>query len=339
MEVITACFQEELNKSSKPAEWKTSKTKMIPKIAKPMAKDLRPIALTNVSYKLYMSLLKEKLEQYLERTEETLEIQAGFTKGGRIENNLLILQYCAESSFKMKKPLVVVSIDYSKAFDSIDRAKMVEVLMKYKVHPKLIDYVAAIYTGDKTAICLNSKTKVGIQITSGIRQGCTGSTSFFKLLTYIIAKEIESNKVGFRNHKFAWPILFFADDSLLLTNSIEEGTENLKTLIAVSKECGLEINKRKSNIIIFNMKEAPSSIESIDVKSIIKYRGVTVENKRNMYKKHALSMIEKAQKMANMTYSVIAKSCQQTVARENILEELGAALSAIWSKCDYINRK
>ena len=46
-----------------------------------MAKDLRPIALTNVSYKLYMSLLKEKLEQYLERTEETLEIQAGFTKG------------------------------------------------------------------------------------------------------------------------------------------------------------------------------------------------------------------------------------------------------------------
>ena len=177
--------------------------------------------------------------------------------------------------------------------------------MKYKVHPKLIDSVAAIYTGDKTAICLNSKTKVEIQITSGIRQGCTGSTSFFKLLTYIIAKEIESNKVGFRNHKFAWPILFFADDSLLLTNSIEEGTENLKTLIAVSKECGLEINKRKSNIIIFNMKEAPSSIESIDVKSTIKYLGVTVENKRNMYKKHALSMIEKAQKMANMTYSVI----------------------------------
>ena len=59
LEVITACFQEELNKCSKPAEWKTSKTKMIPKIAKPMAKDLRPIALTNVSYKLYMSLERE----------------------------------------------------------------------------------------------------------------------------------------------------------------------------------------------------------------------------------------------------------------------------------------
>ena len=105
--------------------------------------------------------------------------------------------------------------------------------------------------------------------------------------------------------------MFFADDSLLLTNSIEEGTENLKTLIAVSKECGLEINKRKSNIIIFNMKEVPSSIESIDVKNTIKYLGVTVENKINMYKKHALSMIEKAQKMANMTYSVIAKSCNK----------------------------
>ena len=311
LQIMTVCFQEELNKDSKPEEWKISRTKMIPKTTKPTPKDLRPIALTNISYKLYMSLLKEKLEQFLAKTEEAIESQAGFTKGGRIEDNLLILQYCVEDSFKRKKPLIVVSVDYSKAFDSIDRAKMIEVLMKYKVHPKMIDSVAAIYTGDKTSICLNSKTRAEIQITSGIRQGCTGSTSFFKLLTYIIAKEIESTNAGFKNHKFHLPVLFFADDSLLLANSIEEAQENLKTLIAISNECGLDINKKKSNIIIYNMKEAPNNIENIQVTNSIKYLGIIVENTRNMFKTQKNNMIEKAQKMANVTYSVIAKSCNK----------------------------
>ena len=48
LQVLTACFQEELNKESMPTEWKASQTKMIPKTTKPTAKDLRPIALTNI---------------------------------------------------------------------------------------------------------------------------------------------------------------------------------------------------------------------------------------------------------------------------------------------------
>ena len=137
--------------------------------------------------------------------------------------------------------------------------------MKYKVHPKMIDSVAAIYTatGDKTSICLNSKTRAEIQITSGIRQGCTSSTSFFKLLTYIITKESESTNAGFKNLKFHLPVLLFANDSLLLANSIEEAQENFKTLIAISNERSLDMNKKKSNIIIYNMKEAPNNTEDI----------------------------------------------------------------------------
>ena len=196
LQTMTQCFQEELKKDSKPASWKTSRTKMIPKVSKPMAKDLRPIALTNVSYKLYMSILKEYLEQYLLRTEGIIETQAGFTRGGRIEDNLLILQYCVEDCYKTKKPLIVVSIDYSKAFDSIDRAKMIEVLMKYRVHPRMIDSVAAIYTGDSTTICLNSRTRAEIHITSGIRQGCTGSTSFFKLLPTSLPRKLSQQMLG-----------------------------------------------------------------------------------------------------------------------------------------------
>ena len=55
-----------------------------------------------------------------------METQAGFTKGGKIEDNLFILNYCVEESFRRKASLYVTSIDYSKAFDSVKRSELAE---------------------------------------------------------------------------------------------------------------------------------------------------------------------------------------------------------------------
>ena len=55
IDVINVCIKGELSASNKPVTWKRSLTKMIPKNSKPMAKQLRPITLTDSSYKIYMS--------------------------------------------------------------------------------------------------------------------------------------------------------------------------------------------------------------------------------------------------------------------------------------------
>ena len=44
-----------------PKEWKILITVMVPKTKKPEPKDHRPIALTNVGCKIYMSLVKDKI--------------------------------------------------------------------------------------------------------------------------------------------------------------------------------------------------------------------------------------------------------------------------------------
>ena len=48
---------------------------MIPKKSKPQPKDLRPIAITNISYKLYMSNIGEEIEEHIEKN--------NLTKGNR----------------------------------------------------------------------------------------------------------------------------------------------------------------------------------------------------------------------------------------------------------------
>lgn len=47
--------------------------------------------------------------------------------------------------------------------------------------------------------------------------------------------------------------LFYADDSLQFSHSIDEARDNIKTLLKVSRECPLEINKEKSTILIHNL--------------------------------------------------------------------------------------
>ena len=310
MEIIGKSLQQEIDKAEKPNEWKMSKTKMIPKNSKPTPKDLRPIALTNISYKVFMKIVGEKIEEHITLNGENKNTQSGFTKGSRIEDNLFILQYCIENTFFGKKQLIVTSIDFSKAFDSIKREKFIQALMKHKIHHTIIDAIANIYTEDGTMIKIGEKD-IEMDTTSGIKQGCTGSTVLFKLITYIIINELEIRGRGFKHLYYVIYILFFADDGLILSESIEDAENDIKTVIEISRECGLEINKQKSNIIIFNMKEKPNEIENIKVTDRIKYLGITVCDKKDCFKVQKEEMLQKAQKLANMTYPVIAKSCNK----------------------------
>ena len=61
----------------------------------------------------------------------------------------------------------------------------------------------------------------------------------------------------------------------------------------ICRECGLEINKEKSNIPIFNMEDKPEEIEGIKVTESIKYLGIEIEGKKNMFKKQRKNMIKK----------------------------------------------
>ena len=79
-------------------------------------------------------------------------------------------------------------------------------------------------------------------------------------------------------------VLFFADDGLMLTKSLQETKTLMQTISKVSKKCGLDINKEKSAIIIYNCKEQPAEIEGIPVTDNLIYLGLKVENQRNMFK-------------------------------------------------------
>ena len=122
---------------------------------------------------------------------------------------------------------------------------------------------------------------------------------------------MEDTGAGFKNLLYTIAILFFADDGLILSQSIKQAENNIRKVINVSNSCGLDINKDKSQIIIFNMENKPESIENIKVSEKIKYLGITINDSKTCFKIQKEETLKKARKLANQTYSIIHKSCNK----------------------------
>ena len=178
---------------------------MIPKVKHPKILEHRPIAVTVNSSKIFWTIMMEKIEVHLKNMNIIYENQYGFTKGGKPENCIFILDYIANRNYtgntRKKTNLYYAFIDFKKAYDSINRGKLIEVLIKYKINPLIIDMIIQMYEGDSTTIQLGRMKKT-IEVTSGIRQGCSISTLLFKMVTFTMIEEINNKAVKYKKGKY-----------------------------------------------------------------------------------------------------------------------------------------
>ena len=291
-----------------PVSWKSSITKLIAKNKKPTVKDFRPIALTDCSYKICMGIIKSKIESHLGSNNLDNDHQFGFMPKRRTMDSAYILSCIIEKSYKSKETLIITSIDFRKAFDSVNRDKLLEVMTKYKIHPKVIDLIINIYKEDSTTVTQNNRTIDKISIRSGIRQGCNGSTVLFLMVTYLIIEEITKLNIHIKLNGINVATLFFADDGILLSNNINSAQTALNKLEEIGKVCGLEINKEKSSHLINLNKDNVGEIGNIRVGSQIKYLGIEINEGKNCFREHKRKKLTKAKEMANMIMAVIARS-------------------------------
>merc|ERR1712121_92959 len=100
-EYLLKCFNnalvEEVHK-----DWLVSRTTMIPKKNKPKILEHRPIAVTVNSNKIICTILREKIEEFLEESGVKFDNQFGFTAGGRVEHCIFILNYITNMTFEKR---------------------------------------------------------------------------------------------------------------------------------------------------------------------------------------------------------------------------------------------
>ena len=79
-----------------------------------------------------------------------------------------------------------------------------------------------------------------------------------------------------------------------MMQSLQEARESIQVLTDIAQKCGLSINNRKGSILIYNIKNQLTQIEDIPVTSSFVYLGVTIQNRRDCYKRHRIECMNKA---------------------------------------------
>ena len=69
-----------------------------------------------------------------------------------------------------------------------------------------------------------------MEVSNGIRQGCTGSSQRFVMIVNMIIREILESTVGYRDEASYIPAIFFADDGLRMANSQKQAEQLLDVM-------------------------------------------------------------------------------------------------------------
>ena len=139
--------------------------------------NFRPIARVRILYQVFTYMVLARVELVLEANHP--EEQHGFRGGRRLEEHLVSANLVIDKLLAVGKPVWIVSLDLSKAFDRVNLSKLWAALTAHGVSQHLVWIIQCLYW--KKERCVKGDTDVSncFPINSGVRQGCVLSPKLF----------------------------------------------------------------------------------------------------------------------------------------------------------------
>ena len=120
-------------------------------------------------------------------------------------------------------------MDLEKAYDTIDRHGMWQMLRVYGVGEKLLKAVQSFYVDSRACVRVGNDVSEWFPINVGLRQGCVMSPWLFNVYIDVVVREVNVRKLGkglellsANCGRFQINQLVFADDTALVTNSVDK---------------------------------------------------------------------------------------------------------------------
>ena len=232
-------FNKIIETGKSPKSWKCFQTTLIPKPNKESYENIsnwRPIALSNSTYKIFTSLLADRLSNWINHHQILLPGQKGVSQfEGCIEHNS-ILNTIFEQAKSYPGPHTRASIafmDLQNAFPSVPHQYLWQNLKAYGVSQNLINILADLYEDTTSFYKCGRTITPEIRMNVGVKQGCPLSMLLFALSINPVLKAIDQCNIDkYRLFGHDIQILAYADDiAIVATNP-----NDLQTLINTANE-------------------------------------------------------------------------------------------------------
>ena len=218
----------------------------------------RGISLCNIASKLYSSIINDRLKCWIDNNNLTEEYQAGFKSGYSTIDHIFTLLALVQKQFNniRNRKLYVAFIDFQKAFDTVSRKLLWPILIKNKIHGKLLNCIKSMYADVKAKVRAGAKFTDFVNCNEGVKQGDVCSPLLFSLFINELALEIIHK--GRHGIKLAPDtlelfILLFADDIVLVSETVVGLQTQLNNLHSAASKLNLTVNLAKSNVLVFRL--------------------------------------------------------------------------------------
>lgn len=243
-----------------PEMWKTSLVKPLPKTTSPKAyNELRPISILPAMSKIVERIVNVQMYDYVTKQNILSSSQSGFRKGFSTSTLLLNVTDNIIRSLDNGLATVLILLDFSKAFDTLDHSLLLSKLEYYGFDLASINFFKCYLSNRHQQVVIDSNHSEIALVTSGVPQGSVLGPILFLIYTADIFNSVKYSQIQ-----------AFADDTQLSYSfephlvdvACSHMNHDLKKLSDYSKSHNLKLNTDKCNVIIFSPKRSENMIKA-----------------------------------------------------------------------------
>ena len=223
----------------------------------------------NSTCKLFEVIINNRLKFNNDMLNQDDPLQNGFVEKGRTLDNVFILYTAVKMVQAEGKSLYCCFIDFTKAFDYINRKALFYKLICNQVKGKALQVLMNLYEKSHSRVRVKSELSENIDSLYGVLQGGVLSPKLFNTFLSDIAEHLDLD-CGVDIYGMNVAYLLYADDLVLMSSSPDKLQSQLNKLFQYCRKWHLIVNMTKSNIMIFNDKRKKNTYN-------FKYGDATVE--------------------------------------------------------------
>ena len=279
----------------------------------------RSIWLTSLFSKIYTAVLDKRLGAFTNNNKTLPEEQAGFREGYSTIDHIFSLYAMIQKQFNKDRKLYVCFVDYRKAFDSVNREALFNILERNGISGDYLEAIKGIYKSVLAAVKQDGKYSEYFNCPSGLKQGCLLSPKLFTIFMTEISKAL--NEDGKHGIQFLsnYPLIFhllFADDLSLVSDTVSGLQNQLNILKTQSDRLGLELNLTKTQVVVFRKGGYLSKHEKwfygqhrLDVVNSYKYLGLDFTTRLSFTNATTPFVVKAKQSCFQITKSLNSLNC------------------------------
>jgi len=237
-----------------------------------LPENYRPIALLQSIYKIYASMIQNRLATALDN--RVWKTQYGFRRNKSTSQPIAIVRRIQDYMEASRDPIILLFLDWEKAFDNVDHTELLKAIFRFNVPDKINRIIATFYNNPRFLIQDQLGDSSIRKQKTGIRQGCPLSPYLFVLLMTILFHDVHTRidpLLENKNYDFIniWELLY-ADDTLLIGKYDNEIELLLHEIEIESAKYNMVLNKTKCEIVAMYCKPKVHFISGGLVKIVTK---------------------------------------------------------------------